>query len=42
MHNGKPCCRDLYDDKCCVFYSEDMEGKKEKFMVTILGYAIGF
>jgi uncharacterized protein YjbI with pentapeptide repeats len=31
MHDGKPCGRELYDDKHCIFHSEDIEGKKEKF-----------
>jgi uncharacterized protein YjbI with pentapeptide repeats len=31
MYNDKPCGRDLYDDKYCIFHSEDIEGKKADF-----------
>ena len=30
-HDGKPCRRILHDDKHCIFHSEDIEGKKDKF-----------
>jgi hypothetical protein len=31
MHDHKPCGRKLYDDEHCIFHSEDIEGKKDKF-----------
>lgn len=30
-HDGSPCGRTLYDDRHCIFHSEDIEGKKEEF-----------
>ena len=31
MHDDKPCGRDLYDVKHCIFHSEDIEGKRKEF-----------